>query len=88
MVAYEFLFEDLRKIYFLRKIIFVGKSLQTNLGANFFSQKVCKTSFVKLIGTLLPICKHLKIFPTNSFPIKPLIPLLRSTNIFIYILSY
>ena len=87
LISYGFLLVDLRKIYFLREIIFVGKSLQTNLGANLFSQKVCKTSFVELICTLLPICKHLKIFTTNSFPIKPLIPFLCSTNILIYILS-
>ena len=72
---------------FLREIIFVGKSLQTNLGVNLSSQKVCETSFVELICTPLPICKHPKIFPTNSFPIKPLIPVLCSTNILIYIVS-
>ena len=45
LIAYEFFLVDLRKIYFLLEFIFVGKSVQTNLGENLFPQKVCKTFF-------------------------------------------
>ena len=76
-IVYEFLFVDVSKIYFLREIIFVGRSFQTNLGANLFSQKVCKTFL---------ICKHLEIFRQIVFQLQiEEIPPLCSTNILIYI---